>query len=123
MLPERMGMNADVLLGTSVVGSLPSPLLVFFMSCLAYLAGRALVKFVLQFLSDNKTGPISSQYDDAEKGALTSPQQELSDQETFDLEKRAFFSKVSISRSDPHIGKDYMVETGRLYILTMLTSA
>jgi hypothetical protein len=71
--------------------SYPLPLYAFLISCLVYLFARIL----LSFIHPNKQifGPISS-LDRAEKGSLRK-QDDMSDEEIFQLEKRAFFSKVT----------------------------
>lgn len=71
------------------------PAYVFVISCLVYLFGRALLRFTHAFgpLEARKVPPLASGLDQAEKGSLKK-YEGTSDEEIFQLEKRAFFSKV-----------------------------
>ena len=76
--------------------SLPFPIYVFIFSCLAYLCRGLVVNFFQSIFSvdDGEKPPATgSTLDLAEKGSLKS-EESLSEEEVFQLEKRAFFSKV-----------------------------
>jgi hypothetical protein len=59
-------------------------------ACFAYIARRVLLGFIYE---DRKAFAPGASLDQAEKGSLKQ-QENLSDDEIFQLEKRAFFSKV-----------------------------
>ena len=76
----------------------PFPVYVFVFACLAYLLGRRLLNFVGTFISvgdGEKVPHRGSGLDQAEKGSLKRPV-DMSEDEVFQLEKRAFFSKVGL---------------------------
>jgi ABC-type dipeptide/oligopeptide/nickel transport system permease component len=66
------------------------PAFVFVLSCVVYLFGRLLLNFLHGGQSFFAPG---SSIDQAEKGSIKS-HEDLSEEEVFQLEKRAFFSKV-----------------------------
>lgn len=76
---------------------IPLPAYVFIFSCLVYIFGRHLTSFLGALISvdGQKTAHPASGLDQAEKGSLKRPE-DMSDDELFQLEKRAFFSKVSV---------------------------
>ena len=76
--------------------SMPLPVYVFFCSCLVYLCGGPIVNLFQTLFpidEDQKPPATGSTLDLAEKGSLKM-EESLSDEEIFELEKRAFFSKV-----------------------------
>lgn len=77
----------------------PFPLYVFIFSCLVYLCGRPLQNLISAFVSvdAHKSVRLASGLDQAEKGLKR--QDNMSDEDIFQLEKRAFFSKVGASFS------------------------
>lgn len=77
----------------------------FSISCTVYLISRILWRFIH---SDLQTLAPGSSLDEAEKGRLKK-QEDMSDEEIFQLEKRAFFSKVgrpSLFAESPEVGGD-----------------
>lgn len=76
---------------------IPLPAYAFIFSCLAYLLSGLIVKYLQNAFSltvDQKAAaPTGSTLDLAEKGSLKR-HESLSDEEVFQLEKRAFFSRV-----------------------------
>jgi hypothetical protein len=78
----------------------PFPVFVFVFSCLVYLFGRRLLNFVGAFVPTDgeKVAHRGSGLNQAEKGSLKRPV-DMSEDEVFQLEKRAFFSKVGSGRS------------------------
>ncbi len=88
LLPSHMaGANLSIPAGAIVI------------SCFVYLFGRALFNLirVLVPLDVRKATPLASGLDQAEKGSLRK-QEDMSDDDVFQLEKRAFFSKVGPHR-------------------------
>ncbi|KIV78832.1 hypothetical protein PV11_06442 [Exophiala sideris] len=75
--------------------SMSFPAYIFIFSCLIYLFGRPLVNFLSALISvdGQKLAHPASGLDQAEKGSLKGPE-DMSDDEIFQLEKRAFFSKT-----------------------------
>ncbi|KAK5327605.1 hypothetical protein LTR93_002990 [Exophiala xenobiotica] len=73
----------------------PFPVFVFVFSCLVYLFGRRLLNFVGAFVPTDgeKVAHRGSGLNQAEKGSLKRPV-DMSEDEVFQLEKRAFFSKT-----------------------------
>ncbi|KAL6251416.1 hypothetical protein RBB50_001625 [Rhinocladiella similis] len=89
-------MTLNIPSGHSSWQHLPFPAHVFIFSCIAYLFGRRLVNLVNAVLGievENIPCRSSSGLDQAEKGSLKRPEG-MSDDEVFQLEKRAFFSKT-----------------------------
>ena len=88
-------MSLNVLHGHVSWLSFPFPFYVFVFSCFVYLLGPAVWAFINAFFSVNrvKGSGVSLNLDQAEKGSLKK-QKDMSDDEVFQLEKRAFFSKV-----------------------------
>lgn len=79
----------------SSLAQVPLPAYLFVLSCLVYLLGGQIVRFVQALASNHsvKSTVVGSTLDLAEKGSLKGDDV-LSDEEIFLLEKRAFFSKV-----------------------------
>ncbi|KAI1616310.1 iron-sulfur cluster-binding protein [Exophiala viscosa] len=71
------------------------PAYLFIVSCLIYLFGRSLINCLGALISadGHKVAHPASGLDQAEKGSLKRPE-DMSDDEIFQLEKRAFFSKT-----------------------------
>ncbi|KIX04917.1 uncharacterized protein Z518_05788 [Rhinocladiella mackenziei CBS 650.93] len=75
--------------------STPFPIYVLVFSCLAYLVARPLLNFIHEYFpadAAQKISPSASGLDGAEKGNLK--REGMTDDDVFQLEKRAFFSKV-----------------------------
>ena len=89
-------MAINLLQGHSTWQTFPNPAYVFLFSLLVYVFGRFVWSFLHTFISPNaqKASAVTSNLDQAEKGSLKK-QEDISDDDLFQLEKRAFFSKVS----------------------------
>jgi len=75
--------------------TLPNPAHVLIFSLLVYGIARLVLAFRHIFLAPNtqKASPVTSSLDQAEKGSFKK-QEDISEDDLFQLEKRAFFSKV-----------------------------
>jgi len=91
---------------SQALDDMPLPAYIFAFSCLTYLLSGPFViclQAVFSLGVDRKAAvPEASTFDLAEKGSLKGDES-LSDEEVFQLERRAFFSRVGI---EFHVGLD-----------------
>lgn len=82
---------------SQALADIPLPAYIFAFSCLVYLLSSLIVKYLQAAFSlgvdRNVAAPAGSPFDLAERGSLKRDES-LSDEEVFQLEKRAFFSRV-----------------------------